>query len=286
MRVQLIALCSASVLAANCFSVQDEPADIGEYRSSGGTGAVGPRSGFDASLSDSTSSGGGALDDAAGAKRCAEACSKDEDCLTGTLDQGFKCNPTTRRCEKFAEPCLADVECIPGASLWLVDCASDADCFLFSGDESCVDVAGAGKCAKRAALTDAGTDGCEFPVPDAIEVYRFGSPGTVVVCADASHKCHEGTCIVSCANTPCTPDANGSICNEETGLCECVVDDDCRGAGVSRCNTETRRCECTRDSDCDDVANTDTCVAGRCGCSSRANCRAERRFDTTSFVCE
>ena len=285
MRLQLISAWSACALVANCFSAQEAPTDsIGQYKS---TGPVGASSTFDSAAGDSRSGSGGTKGADGGNsphKQCAEACSQDSDCLVDIQDQGFQCNATTSRCERYAEPCLADAECIPSASLWFLDCTSDADCFLFSG-ESCVDVAGAGKCARRADQNDAGSDACEFPVPDPITVFKFGSSETIVVCADASRKCHDGTCIISCVNAPCTPDTNGSVCNSQTGLCECVRDEDCRGPGVSHCNTETRRCECARDSDCD-IPNTDSCVAGSCGCSSRTACRTERKFATTTYVCE
>jgi len=264
-------------------------ADAGGVEAGGGGGALGQAGhtggtgpGGTGGVSGSTGAGGGTTEH----KLCAEACDRDADCVSSLSDQPFGCNRATRRCEGFAAPCRSEAECIPGASQWFWSCTSDADCFFFSGDV-CVDIAGVGRCARPAPQPDASTGGCVFPVPDALVLPRFASGGTVLVCADASQKCREGSCIVPCRNdAQCTPDRNGSICNQETGLCECVADQDCRGPGVSRCNTATRRCECAGEIDCENALNADTCVGGRCGCSSVAACNAERVFSGTSYVCE
>jgi hypothetical protein len=196
-------------------------------------------------------------------------------------DQGYACNAGTGRCERPRDPCLADVECLPLFSLWFFDCMSDADCFLFS-DDVCVAVTGGGKCARL--VPEAG---CMDSTPDQVLMPRLGTPGSVLVCANESLVCREGSCVPGCrSDLECTPERNGSLCDEQTRTCKCVDDIDCQGQGVSHCDVASGTCQCTRDLDCGDVLDADVCASGRCGCSSAAACQGERRFSGTSYVCE
>jgi hypothetical protein len=213
---------------------------------------------------------------------CAERCSADIDCRIFGADQGYSCNPATQRCETFAEPCRSSLECVPEASLWLFDCTNDADCFFF-GDDLCVDVGGIGRCARVAPSTN----DCAEPTSDEIMLPRFGVSDSALVCANTSRTCFEGACVPGCSTSAdCTPARNGSVCDQETRLCRCVRDADCGGIGVSRCNTATGRCECTDSLDCEEVPNTNTCSAGRCGCAAVSACTVERTFSGTTYVCE
>jgi hypothetical protein len=217
---------------------------------------------------------------------CAEACKVDADCESLLPNQEFLCNPETQRCEGFASPCRSDAECIPGASQWLWNCSSDQDCYFFD-DDVCVNVAGAGRCARIAPAPEISGGGCVFPAPDAVVLPRLGAAGTALVCSDSSQRCRAGICTPICrGQEDCYSDTNGSICDVQTGMCACERDSDCRMPGVSRCNTAARRCECSDDGDCEGVPNTDKCIDGHCGCGSQAACTAERFFTGTRYVCE
>jgi hypothetical protein len=206
----------------------------------------------------------------------------DVDCRIFGVDQGYRCNASTHRCERFAEPCRSSLECLPEASFWIFDCATDADCFFFS-DDLCVDVGGVGRCARLAPSAN----GCDDPNGDEVMLPRFGAEGSVLVCANASLTCLEGACVPGCrSNADCIPSRNGSVCDLDMRVCRCVSDDDCGGIGVSHCNTGTGRCECADTGDCDEVPNTNTCTAGRCGCAAVSACNAERTFSGTSYACE
>jgi hypothetical protein len=215
-------------------------------------------------------------------RTCGERCSADVDCRILGADQGYRCNPSSERCERFAEPCRSSLECLPEASLWIFDCSSDADCFFFS-DDVCVEVGGVGRCARLAPSAN----GCAEPNAEDVMLPRLGAAGSALVCANASLACFEGACVPGCrSNADCGASRNGSRCDLELGLCRCVGDEDCGGIGVSHCNTATGRCECTDSLDCDEVPNANTCTAGRCGCAAVSACNAERTFSGTSYVCE
>jgi hypothetical protein len=156
------------------------------------------------------------------------------------------------------------------------------DCFFFS-DDLCVDVGGVGRCARLAPSAN----GCSASTPDEIALPRFGVSGNALVCANTSRTCAEGRCVPGCAaDTDCTPERNGSICDTMARTCRCVRDQDCGGAGVSHCDTATGRCECVSDDDCSEILNANVCAAGRCGCSAVTACNAERAFSGTTYVCE
>jgi len=277
------------------------PLGAGAGGSSGGNAAAasagsGDAAGLAGQTTNGGAAGGGAPAAAGGAvfagsggvtarAACEEACVADRDCAVFGADQGFRCNPATRRCEKFARPCRSAEECMPDASLWLTSCGSDADCILFA-DDVCVTVGASGRCARLAPGT-AGASGCEFPTADAVSMPRVGTSAPVLVCANASLACVEGVCRAGCrTDAECTPDRNGSVCDTASRSCRCVKNEDCGGPGVSRCNPATGSCECESAADCTDVPNTDACAAGRCGCSSRSACNAERVFSGTLYVCE
>lgn len=219
-------------------------------------------------------------------RRCAEACQSDFDCRIGSSDFGYACNPSTQRCEKPGSPCRSHAECLPAASSWLLSCSASSDCFYFA-DDVCVSVAGSGKCARLAPNGAGGVSGCQPPFSDAVLLPELATGRAVLVCANARQHCQQGECVPICkADTDCTPARNGSLCDIASGSCRCVRDGDCGGPGVSWCNATTGSCECSRDTDCDDVPGSDICVAGRCGCSSVAQCSAQALFDGTSSVCE
>ena len=242
-----------------------------------GAGAAGT-----AGVGVSGASSGGTAGSSGPSRTCAERCNGNADCRVFSLDLGHRCNSSTHRCERFAEPCRSSVECIPDASAWIFSCSTDADCFFFS-DDLCVDVGGVGRCAR---MVPSAT-GCSYSTPDEIMLPRFGVSGNALVCANTSRTCTEGKCLPGCAtNTDCTPERNGSICDTMARTCRCVRDQDCGGAGVSHCNTATGRCECVSDEECSEVLNSNVCVAGRCGCSAATACNAERTFTGTTYVCE
>jgi hypothetical protein len=212
-------------------------------------------------------------------KVCAEACENDDDCLVLGVDQGYRCNRGTRRCEAFADPCLSSIQCWPEPSSWFLSCADDDDCFFFS-DDACVDVAGFGFCARS--IPD---EGCAAPL-EAVTVPRFRASGTIEVCADTRRYCLDGACSLGCeSDVDCTPERNGSVCDRQSGRCRCTADGDCGGPGVSRCNVESGECECALDTDCTELVNSDVCSEGRCGCSSPNACTTSR-FLGTIDVCE
>ncbi len=218
-------------------------------------------------------------------KACGEACKSDQDCRIGGSDYGFSCNPGSHRCETLGFPCAESIECLPAASSWLLDCASDADCFYFS-DDVCVSVAGFGKCARLAPGGALEASGCEWPTADAVLLPKRAG-GSAVVCADAGQRCDAGACVPAChSNADCTPNRNGSVCDTESGACRCAKDEDCGGPGVSRCNQASGSCECATATDCKELSSSDVCVAGRCGCSSVAACDSDRTFSGTQLVCE
>jgi hypothetical protein len=255
----------------------DEPAASG-----GAAGASSSHGGSPARAGNS----GAAGDTHAEIKSCAEACDVQEDCRIGTQDVGFDCNPATHRCEKIGLPCHGSQECLPAASLWFLDCASDADCFYFV-DAVCVSVAGAGKCARLAPGSSIDASGCESPTADAVLLSQFGSATAVLVCANTNQRCEQGECVLACeSDAECGPARNGSICELATGSCRCVKDDDCGAPGVSRCNVATGICECSGAADCQELPGSDVCVGGRCGCSSAAVCNDERLFSGTTSICE
>jgi hypothetical protein len=250
---------------------------------SGGSGGAGVTGGFGGFGGFGGTNGSGGSAGASGPLRtCAERCNTSTDCRIFGLDQGYACNASTHRCERFAEPCRNAIECIPDASFWIFSCRSDADCFFFS-DDLCVDVGGVGRCARVAPSAN----GCMDPNPDQVMLPRFGASGTALVCANASLTCDGGECVPGCrTSSDCTPARNGSVCDTETRLCRCVRDSDCGGPGVSRCNTATGICECTDSGECEEVSNSNTCLQGRCGCSSVSACNGDRTFSGTTFVCE
>jgi hypothetical protein len=215
-------------------------------------------------------------------RACAEQCNGDADCRVFSLDFGHRCNTSTRRCERFAEPCRSSVECIPEASAWIFSCMTDADCFFFT-DDVCVNAGGGvGRCAR---LPPSG--GCIEPNTDEVTLPRLGASGNATVCGNTSRTCSEGKCLPGCStDAECAPERNGSVCDTQARLCRCVRDQDCGGAGVSRCNTATGHCECASDQDCSEVPNSNVCSAGRCGCSGVSACNAERTFSGTTYVCE
>jgi hypothetical protein len=249
----------------------------------GGAGAVSGSGGSVVIGGFGGTGGSGVAGGASGPLRtCGERCTTTTDCRIFGLDQGYQCNQTTRRCERFASPCRSSVECIPEASFWIFACRSDADCFFFS-DDVCIDAGGVGRCARLAPSAS----GCMDPNPDAVTLPRFGTSGTALVCANASLTCDGGECVAGCrTNADCTPERNGSVCDAQTRLCRCVRDQDCGGSGVSRCNTTNGRCECRDARDCEDVSNADACFSGRCGCSGTSACNADRTFSGTTIVCE
>lgn len=262
-------------------------AQAGSASSSGGAASVGAGAAGSFSAAGAPGSAGGGeppvVDELAS---CAEACQTSRDCKIGASDYGFNCNPLTARCEKLGFPCHAALDCLPGASLWFFRCASDADCFYFS-DDVCVNVAGSGRCARRAPGSSAESSGCDEPTPDGALLPRFGGGESVLVCADAGQRCVGGACVPGCrSDAECSTARNGSVCDTASGDCRCSKDDDCGGVGVSRCNTNTGNCECASDRDCEDVPGADVCVEGRCGCSSVAACAGERLFNGTRLVCE
>jgi hypothetical protein len=248
----------------------------------GSAAAAGSGAGGMAGVGVSGASSGGVAGSSGSLRTCAERCNVNADCRVFSVDLGHRCNSSTHRCERFAEPCRSSVECIPGASAWIFSCTTDMDCFFFS-DDLCVDVGGVGRCARVAPSAN----GCGDSTPDEITLPRFGVSGNALVCANTSRVCAEGTCVPGCANsTDCTPEQNGSVCDSNTRLCRCAGDQDCGGPGVSRCNTATGRCECASDQDCAEIPNANVCTAGRCGCSSVSACNAERAFSGTTNVCE
>jgi hypothetical protein len=261
-------------------SARDSGAGRGGNCGVSGCSGDGGQAGAGGDAAGSSGTGGGAP----AGPLCAEACNADADCESVFPNQEYHCSPETRRCETFASPCRSNDECIPGASQWLWSCSSDQDCYFFD-DDFCVNIAGVGRCARRAPATNLG--GCVFPVPDPIELPRLGAAGTVLVCADISQRCRAGVCAMTCkGEEDCYSDQNGAVCDVQTGSCGCEADGDCRMPGVSRCNTVTHRCECADDGDCEGLPNTDKCIAGHCGCSSPAACTTERLFTGTRYVCE
>jgi hypothetical protein len=248
----------------------------------GSAGSAGAGAGATAGVGVSGASSGGTAGSSGSSRTCAERCNVDADCRVFSVDLGHRCNSTTHRCERFAEPCRSSVECIPDASAWIFSCTTDADCFFFS-DDLCVDVGGVGRCARLAPSGGA----CTYTTPDVITLPRFGASGTALVCANTSRACAEGECVPGCATSAdCTPERNGSVCDTMARTCRCVRDQDCGGAGVSRCNTATGQCECSSDQECSEVANANVCAAGRCGCSAVTACNSERTFSGTTYVCE
>lgn len=249
--------------------------------SGSGTGGFG---GTTAGMSGAGGTAGGGGGSAGGGplRTCGERCNTNTDCRVFSLDYGYVCNPSTHRCERFAEPCRNSVECLPANSFWIFACSTDMDCFFFS-DDLCVDVGGVGRCARLAPSAN----GCQSPNDDEIMMPRFGAAGSVLVCGNASLTCSEGACIPGCSsNADCTPDRNGSVCDTNARLCRCVSDGDCGGPGVSRCNTASGRCECSDPRDCAEVPNANACTAGRCGCAAVSACNDERTFSGTTYVCE
>lgn len=260
-----------------------------------GAGASGGASGGAASGSGGAEMGGSSAGLGAGAfagaslppvASCAEACAGDGDCRVAGVDQGYRCNLTALRCERFASPCRADLECLPEGSLWLTACVADADCVVFD-DDVCVDAGGVGRCARLAPGGLGAASGCEFPAADAISVQKFGDATAVIVCANTARVCDRGECRTACrSDAECGADRNGTICDLPSGTCRCVRNEDCGGPGVSVCDRVTGFCLCENAADCTDVPNTDACLGGQCGCSAASACNGERAFSGTSYVCQ
>jgi hypothetical protein len=68
------------------------------------------------------------------------------------------------------------------------------------------------------------------------------------------------------------------------GTCICTEDSHCIGPGYPTC--VAGRCSCTSDADCAVFEDTDVCVDGACGCKSAAVCPMETHFDGTQPVCD
>jgi hypothetical protein len=214
---------------------------------------------------------------------CRVGCVTDDDCESPKADVR-RCDQTVQRCVE----CTTHADCIPQESAWLRACTRDDDCLTVLG-EVCVATAGSGRCA---ALPDP-TLGCVFPGEVALSFAKFGAtlPEMVEVCGKDSGRCRNYLC-----DTGCTDDQNfcttglqfghGDTCDAASGLCTCQNDDECLW-GPGRCNPMTHLCdECSRAEDCAGAElGQDTCVNGRCGCSSSTICPTST-FPNGTPLCE
>ncbi|HEY1537315.1 MAG TPA: hypothetical protein VGF76_25010, partial [Polyangiaceae bacterium] len=198
---------------------------------SGGTGGATAGTG---GTGGATAGTGGTAGAANSVKNCAYQCATDDDCKVNGTDQGFSCNPISKRCEDVSA-CQVSSDCVAFANQfnWYVPCADDTGC---SGTEACVAVGG-GLCAP---LPDPQT-GCADGV--LTQLAHFGATGNVQVCATPG-VCVNKTCQVSCVdpiNGACSND--GTQCNTGTGLCECSASTECMVAGKPVCGADSH-CGC------------------------------------------
>lgn len=206
---------------------------------------------------------------AAIAKSCGNECEIDADC-TKPDAPSQKCDQVSHRCYNASPAeCTSHAECIPGASVWFTNCATDGECAI---GESCVAVGDVGYCAAFPVQ-----DTCEFGL-EPTTMARFGAQGNVIVCANTYSRCRAGACdSLNCADPLfeglfCVDSGGGDSCNADTGLCECTGDAECK-SGV--CGADKKCAACATNQDCVDkgaLTGWDTCVNGSCGCSSASVC--------------
>jgi hypothetical protein len=252
----------------------------------GGTGNVGAAgqsvggNGAEAGASGSSGAGaGGAPSNEL--LTCHTGCSTSDDCESQDLEG--HCDDTLHLCVE----CTAHADCTPKANGWTSVCTADADCTDFFLT-ACIDAGGIGRCAAPPDPVYGCFFGTSQPYP------KFGSDPVelVDVCVVDSGRCSaEHVCIIGCTDAPdfCTTISvgYGDTCNETTGQCNCASDDECTAGPSPHCNPVTHLCdECASGDDCS-AATTgqDTCIEGRCGCSSISACPASS-FPAGTPLCE
>jgi hypothetical protein len=215
------------------------------------------------------------------AASCSFSCINDDACIINQNIDTFKCNPVSHRCEDPTTACAVDADCLPSQSFWSVPCVDDDACD--PDFEACVDANGKGFCAS---LPDPDPDfPCFFGVPRTLS--RFGTPGTVEVCAGADPRCMGGACAPGCGDAlGACGQGNGDTCSAATGLCECTQGTECTKTGV--CGGDGHCQQCKIDEDCAaTVATTGygICVAGKCGCANPTTC-VNPGYATAMAACE
>jgi hypothetical protein len=253
------------------------PSEAGQ----GGTGANAGMGGETAGASGETnvrgdggSSGQGGLPPVAAS--CSFTCANDDDCLIGQNDSQ-KCNVVSHKCEDPATACTADVDCLVSQSFWFFTCDDDDGCD--PDYERCVDAGGKGYCAT---LPD---PDCFGGVPRTFP--RFGTAGTIEVCASADPRCRGGACELGCGDeTNGCEQGNGDTCSAVTGLCECTQGTECTTSGI--CGGDGHCKQCANDDDCAaTVATTGlgACVEGKCGCANETTC-INPGYATATAACQ
>jgi hypothetical protein len=249
---------------------------------SAGTGGV---TGGAAGTGGSTGGAAGA-DAGPGPAQCKLKCSSKGDCLNFTsgtgLDFGLSCKNGS------CTGCNVDEDCIPSLSNWLSPCTKNSEC---GNGLVCIDVAGAGRCAKAAPL-----DGGLCAPPDGPAVIPMpledgGNP--YPVCAHTETAwCHNGECAIRCIDSKSQPLGNAiclayvpgtSVCDPKTGECGCNLDSDC----VDGLKCVNKRCGCKTDGDCAQSIGK-KCVQGYCSCSDVNDCAGAPKlgFDLLAPSCE
>ena len=203
------------------------------------------------------------------AASCSFSCADDAACVIAPNNHTHKCNPVSHRCEDPTTACTADVDCLPALSFWAIQCVDDTGCV--SGFQACVNVNGKGFCADLSDPTFP-DEPCFGGAPRTLP--RFGTSGTVEVCASPDPRCFAGACALGCGDPAVgCPTGNGNTCSATTGLCECTQGTECTKTGV--CGGDGHCQQCKIDDDCAATAVFDgrgVCVAGTCGCASPTTC--------------
>lgn len=237
--------------------------DVTSRGGSGGTSGTSATGGSSGSPEGGNPSGGAGMGGAGGDvqashKQCGRTCETTADCPTQTF-----CQADLHRCIE----CNDNTDCIPVKSGGWGPCTTDDDCLTILG-EACGDINGRGYCVPA---YDAEA-GCEDPQVHTT-LTKFGTSDVLDACIVDSGRCEDHVCFTTCASDPnfCTTASTGygETCDEGSGRCTCESDDECTH-GPSHCDPATHHCvECSETAQCPGaIVGKDTCVEGRCGCSS------------------
>jgi hypothetical protein len=154
-------------------------------------------------------------------------------------------------------------------------CASDGGCAGKAPGPTCYTGYKKCSCASDASCAVAPYSKCGLPY-DVADYLTCQQPcGSDAECQarPGAHlsKCDGGRCVACTVDGDCALSPQGKLCLTSHGACvQCKSDGDCGGAP---CDTVTGRCvECKSGPDCVGRPGGVVCAAGRCGCSTDADC--------------